>query len=85
MEHSCRFCDSYERAKQINEFNRFSDGHRHDAIYSVAFVKRYKIDGRIQNSRVTDYRYRGVGYALNFCPECGRSLRKGGKSNGTDL
>jgi hypothetical protein len=46
--------------------------------YSVAIVKRswYKKKGKRSACRTTDYKYRGVGYALNYCPECGKRIGK---------
>jgi hypothetical protein len=48
-----------------------------DPRYSVAIVSRIFVKGRKGcRGSSTDYRYRGCGYALNFCPECGRQLTK---------
>lgn len=46
--------------------------------YSVAIVKHswYKKNGKRSGGRTTDYRYRGLGYALNYCPECGKRMDK---------
>lgn len=44
---------------------------------SVAILRRKFVKGRTGcQSTITDTRIRGCGYELNFCPECGRDLRK---------
>lgn len=72
----CKFCDSMQRNLQVDEILK-----KHDPLmekrYSVAIVSRMFFKGR-KGSRgsSTDYRYRGCGYELNFCPECGRKITK---------
>mgnify|MGYP006991699888 CR=1 FL=1 len=49
--------------------------------YSVAIVQRTFVKGRRgSQGRTTDYRYRGIGYKLNYCPECGAKM-DGGKND----
>ena len=74
----CKVCDALARYKRSAEIWKEYDP---DASYrfSVALVRRKFIKGRRGcQDTVTDYRYQGCGYALNFCPECGRDLRKKG-------
>ena len=72
----CKFCEAMESHRRVDTILKKHDPdmeHR----YSVAIVSRTFLKGR-KGSRgsSTDYRYRGCGYALNFCPECGRKLAK---------
>ena len=72
----CKFCEAMESYLRVDTFNktRFPED---DYRYSVAIVRRLFVKGRKgSRSTSTDYRYRGCGYALNFCPECGRKLAK---------
>ena len=72
----CKFCEAMEsrrRADTILKKHEPDMEHR----YSVAIVSRMFFKGRKGcHGSSTDYRYRGCGYALNFCPECGRKLAK---------
>lgn len=71
----CKFCDAlsfykafHSRADTIKEFHE----------YNVALVIRSwtKEKGKKRASRLADYRYQGIGYKLNYCPECGKTIRK---------
>lgn len=72
----CKFCEAMQTNRQIDVIMRKRDpdvSYR----YSVAIVKRLFIKGsKGCRSYGTDYRYRGCGYELNFCPECGRDLKR---------
>lgn len=86
----CRFCSAMEQNREFyaiakswtteEEKSQFGE---YMIEYSVAIVKRswYKKNGKRSSSRTTDYRNRGLGYALNYCPECGKRMikRKGNK------
>lgn len=76
----CSFCEALTRKKQIYRFlnqDRRSEGDEPVHVqYTVALVIRSGIVGRGYKSRETDYRNRGIGFQLNFCPECGKVLRK---------
>ena len=72
----CKFCEAMESHRKVDTILK-----KHDPDwsqrYSVAIVARSFVKGKKgARSTSTDYRYRGCGYALNFCPECGRSLTK---------
>ena len=73
----CKFCEAmetYRKADTILKKNEPDMDHR----YSVAIVRRIFFKGRKGcHGSSTDYRYQGCGYELNFCPECGRSIKKG--------
>jgi hypothetical protein len=46
--------------------------------YSVALVTRLFVKGiRGYSGRSVDYRHLGCGYELNYCPECGKPLKRG--------
>lgn len=73
----CKFCESLQNHKQIHEFlsKRDKPGEGLLYEYSVAIVIHSYLKGRkAQAGRSTDYRLRGLGYVLNYCPECGRKL-----------
>lgn len=72
----CRFCEAMGAKRRADAIWK----KREPAIewrYSVAIVARTFVKGhRGSRGRDTDYAYRGCGYKLNFCPECGRKLPK---------
>ena len=72
----CKFCEAMESHRRVDVIMK-----KHDPDvsyrYSVAIVKRIFMKGsKGARGSSTDYRYQGCGYALNFCPECGRDLKK---------
>ena len=84
----CKFCEamrSHEQAdtvtrqlqddRDIKLFGRFT------AEYTVAIVRRcwYAKQHKRRQARTVEFRYRGLGFALNYCPECGRKF--GGDSD----
>ena len=75
---SCDFCCRYWDARHVLNFrnrNRKDGEPKLYEDYSVAFVVRtYRKGHKRQCPRSTDYRSGGLGYKLNFCPECGRRL-----------
>jgi hypothetical protein len=74
----CDFCNAMATHKKVDSISRdyFPEA---SYRYSVAIVQRTFVKGRRgSQGRTTDYRYRGCGYKLNYCPECGTKLgRKG--------
>ena len=90
----CRFCSAMEQhleveaiAKSWTTEKEKSQFGEYMTEYTVAIVKRswYKKNGKRSSSRTTDYRNRGLGYALNYCPECGRRLNEKQNSQKDDL
>ena len=79
-ETSCKFCEALKENKQIIDFKnnnpKYYNGEKWNVEYTVALVIRKWLKGRHKSTagRATDYRYRGIGYKLNYCPECGRKL-----------
>lgn len=71
MNGECVFCESLKSHKRAARFSELN----HE--YSVAIVIRSwrRDQGKRFASRSIDLRYRGLGYKLKFCPECGRRLK----------
>ena len=68
MAETCKFCEALAENKALS----WSWLKRE---WTVALVCRSWAPGNKRHaSRTTDYRYRGIGYKLNYCPECGRKL-----------
>lgn len=74
----CKFCEAMQMHRRVDAILKKQDPdveHR----YSVAIVSRTFFKGRKgSQGSSTDYRYRGCGYKLNFCPECGRAITRKG-------
>lgn len=74
----CVFCERFEEHKEIENFWLEKDDEPSKYEYTVALVIRSwkpSIRSKRDACRITDYRNQGIGYKLNFCPECGRKLR----------
>lgn len=78
----CIFCEEYRSHKAVNDFKRghpefYGDESWLEYEIKAAMVIRHWRPGyKRQASMETDYRNHGCGYALNFCPECGRALKE---------
>ena len=71
----CCFCESLQLHKQLVRENAKQFGTKARHVYTVALVeRRFRPGVKGAFGRTTDYRYRGCGYRLNYCPECGRKL-----------
>lgn len=83
---TCKFCEAMKVNRQVEKISeswqtdeeRKKYG-RYITEYSVAIVKRsyYQKIGKRKSGRNVQFRYRGLGYELNYCPECGRKLERG--------
>ena len=82
----CEFCQALKISKHVNEIiNSRQEPDERESIgkymceCTVALVIHnwYKKLGKKTAGRSTDYRYRGLGYKLNYCPECGKKLTGG--------
>lgn len=75
----CAFCEALQRNKNIRAFYndlRKEDEEKIYEDYTVALVVRSYAKGKKRTAgRTTDYRNQGIGYQLNFCPECGRKVK----------
>lgn len=74
----CQFCSSLQMYKQSARFWKKYDGDNLLHEYTVALVVRSwtKEKGKQRAGRTTDYRRQGIGFKLNYCPECGKLLRR---------
>lgn len=76
----CQFCEAIAFQKAMHRtYNRESDdGAKIYHEYTVALVDRSwtKAKGKRRASRLTDYRYKGIGYELNYCPSCGTKISR---------
>ena len=79
----CRFCTAMEQHREVEAIAKSwttekekSQLGEYMTEYSAAIVKHswYKKNGKRSGGITTDYRYRGLGYALNYCPECGKKM-----------
>ena len=75
----CKFCEALQTWKNINDFNDEKDKQkgeeRHYHEYTVAIIERsWRKGNKRRACRITDYRNQGIGYKLNYCPECGVKL-----------
>lgn len=81
----CKFCEKLTDLKLCDKWSNKSRTEedkerlgRRKSDYSVAIIhwhwweKRKKWSG----GRTTVFRRQGVGFKLNYCPECGRDLRR---------
>ena len=79
---SCRFCEAYELNDRVSRFKAerpdLYGGEEWCCEMTVALVihEWTKRIGKRNAGRTTDYRYRGLGYKLNYCPECGKKLER---------
>lgn len=74
----CVFCERFKDHKDIENFWLEKDDEPSKYEYTVALVIRswqLSIRSKRDACRITDYRNQGIGYKLNFCPECGRKLK----------
>lgn len=80
MDDRCEFCWEYESRQRIGTFRKIHPEYYGEGVIlqeiTVAMVIRSWKKGTPKRNagRTTDYRYRGIGYKLNYCPECGRKL-----------
>lgn len=70
----CKFCESLEFSKEVNR----AVLSKYDMCYSAVYLD-YVIDEE-GNTRMKNTHYMsnkpgsGIGFPLNFCPECGKKL-----------
>ncbi len=76
---TCKFCEAMKVNRQCDEITQSPDESvygKYMSEYTVAIVKRhwYSKRGKRTASRTVDYRHMGLGYKLNYCPECGAKM-----------
>ena len=76
---ACKFCEALDVWKHCNEtYNKhLPKAEKLKEEYTVALVSHTWMAsrGKRSASKTTDYRNKGLGYKLNYCPECGKELR----------
>ena len=76
---TCKFCEAMKVNRQCDEIdqspNELTYG-KYMSEYTVAIVKRhwYSKKGKRTASRTVYFRHMGLGYKLNYCPECGAKM-----------
>lgn len=78
----CAFCRALSEHKEIHKMlakrakQERPELGAYRAEYAVALIEStwYEKYGKRSAGRMTDYRHRGLGYKLRYCPECGRKL-----------
>ena len=79
----CKFCESMECNKEVEGTARrwatdaeLLEYGKWMTEYSVAIVKRswYQKRGKKSADRTIQFRNKGLGYKLKYCPECGKRL-----------
>lgn len=78
----CKFCEAMKTNRQVEEITRSWTTERYGKYmveYTVAIVKRsyYQKTGKKKSGRSLEFRHKGLGFELNFCPECGVDMRGG--------
>ena len=78
---TCKFCEAMNVNRQCDEINQSPDEltyGKYMSEYTVAIVVHhwYSKIGKRTASRTVDYRHMGLGYKLNYCPECGRKMKE---------
>lgn len=71
----CKFCEKVELWKQINEKDDYGDKKNMEFAVSLLVFTWGSGRPKTMKSRIQDYRNRGHGYKLNFCPECGKEMK----------
>jgi len=81
----CKFCESMKENRQVEEIRRSCATNeeikrygKYMVEYTVAIVKRSYCQklGKKKSGRTLEFRHRGLGYELNYCPECGADMKE---------
>lgn len=76
---TCKFCEAMKVNRQCDKIDKSPDEltyGKYMSEYTVAIVKHhwYSKMGKRTAGRTVDYRHMGLGYKLNYCPECGARM-----------
>lgn len=73
----CKFCEKIITYKKIENLFRKREKEPFKFEYTIALVIKQWLPSKGKRSAgiTTDYRYQGLGYKLNYCPECGRKIK----------
>ena len=68
----CQFCEKYGVLRTLDR-----DFKESKKEYTVSIVRRAwtKESGKRNACGIVFYRNQGIGFKLNYCPECGRELK----------
>jgi hypothetical protein len=89
----CKFCEALAEEKECHRVAQrwatdaeLTEYGKWMAEYTVAIVIRdwYEKKGKKSAGRTVYYRNQGLGFALNYCPECGKKLRGKSKCTNTE-
>ena len=79
----CNFCEALEDYREVqaagNKYRETYPGlgpYMHEYTVAIVIHSWFKALGKRSAGRSTDYRNQGLGYELNFCPECGKMINK---------
>ena len=75
LDQECHFCAAYKSWKNAVEFDKRNNDCLYEMVVALV-IRTWRKGYKNLASRTTDYRYRGCGYKLNYCPECGRRIAK---------
>ena len=73
----CKFCEAMDDWKKAESVGTRFWPEKIMREYKSAIVIRTwtKEKGKKHAGRSTDYRRNGIGFDLNYCPECGKKLK----------
>lgn len=70
----CAFCDALANHKWANRLLQKQKGKRVRHEYATALIIHSWTVSKKNAGRLVDYRNKGLGFKLNYCPECGREI-----------
>ena len=73
----CEFCRAYRSYTTLGGLHTKDDPPLLQECTVALVVRSWtKEKGKRNAGRITDYRNQGIGYTLNYCPECGRKIKQ---------
>lgn len=81
----CKFCEELESLKECHRIAQrwaidaeLTEYGKWMQDLTVAIIERnwYQKKGKKSSGRSVHYRKYGFGFSLNYCPECGKKLRR---------
>ena len=78
MSDPIEYCECCEEIKLLQWIKSKNDDKEFEHKISVALVSTiHKRNKKTARGRTTHYQKNGIGFSLNFCPECGKKIKKG--------
>ena len=71
----CKFCSNLFEHKKRSYTDPELGKWKQEYTVALVIHSWYEKRGKKSASRTTDYRNKGLGYKLNYCPECGVKLK----------